>query len=110
MGAWHLERFLDKIDPTAVLVEGPSDATDEIQYLIDERTKPPVAMLAFTQKRPVRSILDPLAAYSPEWLALRWALGKNRVARFIDLPSEVFLGQAPSEDEPPPIIIPPAKN
>lgn len=99
MGAWHLERFLDKIDPTAVLVEGPSDATDEIQYLIDERTKPPVALLAFTQKRPVRSILYPLAAYSPEWVALRWALGKNRVARFIDLPSEVFLGQAPSEDE-----------
>lgn len=99
MGAWHLERFLDKIDPTAVLVEGPSDATDEIQYLIDERTKPPVALLAFTQKRPVRSILYPLAAYSPEWIALRWALGKNRVARFMDLPSEVFLGQAPAEDE-----------
>jgi hypothetical protein len=99
MGAWHLERFLDKIDPTAVLVEGPSDATDEIQYLIDDRTKPPVALLAFTQKRPVRSILYPLAAYSPEWIALRWALGKNRVARFMDLPSEVFLGQGPAEDE-----------
>ncbi len=99
MGAWHLERFLEKIDPTAVLVEGPSDATDEIKYLIDERTKPPVALLSFTQKRPVRSVLYPLAAYSPEWVALRWALGKNRVARFIDLPSEVFLGHGSSEEE-----------
>lgn len=99
MGAWHLERFLEKIDPTAVLVEGPADATDEIQYLSDERTKPPVALLSFTQQRPVRSVLYPLAAYSPEWIALRWALQKNRLARFIDLPSEVYLGQRLSEDE-----------
>ncbi len=99
MGAWHLEQFLAKIDPTAVLVEGPADATDEIQYLSDERTKPPVALLSFTQQRPVRSVLYPLAAYSPEWIALRWALQRNRLARFIDLPSEVYLGQRLSEDE-----------
>lgn len=99
MGAWHVERFLDKIDPTAVLVEGPSDATDEIKYLLDEQTKPPVALLSFTSKRPVRSILYPLASYSPEWVALRWALARSRVARFIDLPSEVFLGQSVSADE-----------
>jgi len=94
MGAWHVERFLDQVDPTAVLVEGPSDATDEITHLLDKRTKPPVALLAFTQKRPVRSVLFPLAAYSPEWVALRWALGRNRVARFIDLPASVYLAKS----------------
>lgn len=99
MAAWHLEKFLEKIDPTAVLVEGPADATDEIKYLIDVQTQPPVALLSFTSKRPVRSILYPLAAYSPEWVALRWALAKNRVARFMDLPSEVFLGQSVAADE-----------
>lgn len=93
MGAWHVEKYLEKIDPTAVLVEGPSDATDEIGHLLDKNTKPPVALLAFTQKRPVRSVLFPLAAYSPEWVSLRWALQKGRVARFIDLPSSVFLGR-----------------
>lgn len=99
MGAWHVERFLDRIDPTAVLVEGPADATDEIKYLIDAQTKPPIALLSFTQQRPVRSILYPLATYSPEWVALRWALQKNRVARFMDLPSEVFLGKSAAEEE-----------
>lgn len=99
MGAWHVERCLDKVNPTAVLVEGPSDATDEIAYLIDKQTKPPVALLAFTQKRPVRSILYPLATYSPEWVALRWALENGRVARFMDLPSEVFLSESSSEEE-----------
>src|SRR5262245_14059777 len=69
MGAWHLARFLEEVNPTAVLVEGPSDATENIVHLADKRTKPPVALLAFTKQRPVRSILFPLAEYSPEWIA-----------------------------------------
>lgn len=105
MGAFHLGRFLDEVDPTAVLVEGPSDATDTLAHLADKRTRPPVALLAFTKERPVRSILFPLAEYSPEWVALTWALRKKRVARFMDLPAEVFLArqgaseQAEAEEE-----------
>ena len=103
MGAFHLARFLDSVDPTAVLVEGPSDATPTIVHLADKRTKPPVALLAFTRERPVRSILFPLAEYSPEWVALTWALKKKRVARFIDLPAETFLARSAvaQEDAPP---------
>jgi hypothetical protein len=99
MGAFHLARFLDTVDPTAVLVEGPSDATETIVHLADRRTKPPVALLAFTQQRPVRSILFPLAEYSPEWVALTWALKKKRVARFIDLPAETFLGRTAAAEQ-----------
>jgi hypothetical protein len=105
MGAYHLGRFLDEVDPTAVLVEGPSDATDTLAHLADKRTKPPVALLSFTKERPVRSILFPLAEYSPEWVALTWALKKKRVGRFMDLPAETFLArqgiaeQADDEEE-----------
>ena len=100
MGAHHLAKFLDDVDPTAVLVEGPSDATENIVHLADKRTKPSIALLAFTKERPVRSILFPLAEYSPEWVALTWALKKKRVARFIDLPAETFLGRsAPRPEE-----------
>ena len=101
MGAFHLAKYLATVDPTAVLVEGPSDATENIVHLADKRTKPPVALLAFTRERPVRSILFPLAEYSPEWVALTWALKKKRVARFIDLPAETFLARtaAPHEHE-----------
>jgi hypothetical protein len=102
MGAWHLERFLASVNPTAVLVEGPSDATDDLAHLVDKKTKPPVALLSFTQQRPVRSILFPLAAYSPEWVALRWALEKKRVARLIDLPSATFLARQEQPPEPAP--------
>jgi Family of unknown function (DUF5682) len=102
MGAFHLAKFLDDTDPTAVLVEGPSDATETLVHLADKRTRPPIALLAFTKERPVRSILFPLAEYSPEWVALTWALKKKRVARFIDLPAETFLGrsaEAPDENK-----------
>ncbi|UQA61336.1 DUF5682 family protein [Polyangium aurulentum] len=99
MAAWHLERFLEATNPSIVLIEGPSDCTGEIAHLVDERTKPPVALLAFTQERPVRSILYPLAEYSPEWIALRWALQKKRAARLFDLPAGVFLARREKAEE-----------
>ncbi|HEX8203820.1 MAG TPA: DUF5682 family protein, partial [Isosphaeraceae bacterium] len=87
----HLEAVLDAVRPTAVLVEGPSDATEQIPHLVHEDTRPPVALLAYTQQRPVRSIVYPLAGYSPEWVALTWAVRHRAEVRFIDLPAAVFL-------------------
>src|ERR1700722_18630110 len=65
--AHHLHTVLDEFRPTAVLVEGPADATGHIRHLVHKDTKPPLALLAYTRDRPVRSILYPLAEYSPEW-------------------------------------------
>ncbi len=98
MGAWHLGRFLEAIDPTAVLIEGPSDATHLITHFAHKKTKPPIAVLAFTKERPVRSILFPMAAYSPEWVAAAWALSKKRLVQFIDLPAAAFLGLQAAEE------------
>jgi hypothetical protein len=89
--ALHLRRLLDEMKPDVVLIEGPSDATDQLKHLAHKKTRPPVALLAFTKTRPVRSILYPMAAYSPEWVALRWALENKKEVRFIDLPAAVFL-------------------
>ena len=77
--------------PTAVLVEGPSDATEHLKHLVQEKTQPPVALLAYTKTRPVRSILYPLAEYSPEWVALTWGIRNRADTRLIDLPASVFL-------------------
>ena len=68
--ARHLEVVLDALQPTAVLVEGPADASAQIKHLVHKDTKPPLALLAYTKARPVRTILYPLAEYSPEWVAL----------------------------------------
>ena len=90
--AHHLEHTLDALQPTAVLVEGPSDATEQIRHLVHKDTRPPLALLAYTRTRPVRSIAYPLAEYSPEWVALTWGMRHcPKATRFIDLPAAVFL-------------------
>ncbi|MFD0587302.1 DUF5682 family protein [Paenibacillus sp. GCM10027627] len=90
-GAKHLLDFLDHIQPTAVLIEGPSDATSEIRHLTNKATKPPVALLAFTDELPVRTVLWPLAVYSPELQAMKWAETNGAASAFIDLPSSAVL-------------------
>ena len=42
---WHLRRLLDEVQPQAVLVEGPSDFTEELGHLVSQGTKPPVAVM-----------------------------------------------------------------
>lgn len=87
-GAYHLLAFLDEIKPTAVLVEGPSDASSHIEELSSPGVVPPIAILAYTNELPVRTLLYPYAAYSPEYQAFQWASRHAAFASFIDLPSE----------------------
>jgi hypothetical protein len=100
--AYHLLNLLETMKPTAVLVEGPSDATDLIPHLVHKETKPPVAVLAYTKTRPVRTILYPLANYSPEWVALTGGIRNKAETRFIDLPAAVFLELHMLHQEPEP--------
>lgn len=90
-GAWHLRKFLDETDPELVLIEGPSDFTELLEDLTKNEVKPPVAVMAYTSDLPIRTILYPLAVYSPEYQAALWAREKGKKARFFDLPSPVFL-------------------
>ncbi|WP_218092890.1 DUF5682 family protein [Paenibacillus solanacearum] len=86
-GAYHLLSFLDEVQPTAVLVEGPSDASGYIRQLTARGVVPPIAILAYTDRLPVRTLLYPYADYSPEYQAFRWAERNEAHAAFIDLPS-----------------------
>lgn len=90
-GAHHLLSFLDKVKPTAILVEGPSDASGLIQQLTSRGVVPPIAILAYTDQLPVRTLLYPLAEYSPEYQAFVWANRHGVHTEFIDLPSNLGL-------------------
>ncbi|MDR6550596.1 DUF5682 family protein [Paenibacillus qinlingensis] len=87
-GAFHLLAFLDEVKPTAVLVEGPSDASSLIAELTSHGVVPPIAILAYTDQLPVRTLLYPYASYSPEYQAFQWASQNGAQAAFIDLPTE----------------------
>jgi len=90
-GAHHLLTFLDEVKPTAVLIEGPSDAGELAGNLVSRGVVPPVALLAYTEQLPVRTLLYPFADYSPEYQALRWASRNARHVELIDLPTEISL-------------------
>lgn len=92
MGAWHLRAYLDQIRPQVVLIEGLEDASDLIPDMTRRETKPPIAILAYTDSLPVRTLVYPLACYSPEYQAIAWAKEHKRRVEFIDLPSAHFLG------------------
>ncbi len=107
MGAWQLRRFLDEIRPKLVLIEGLADATALIPDIVRRETAPPIAILAYTDDQPVRTLVYPFARYSPEYQALVWAKANRREARFFDLPSDIFLAlpdawtaAANDDDEP----------
>ncbi len=90
-GAYYLRQFLEEKKPKLVLIEGPNDFNDQIENLTRPETRPPIAILAYTNEAPVRTILYPFAEYSPEYQAVVWCREHEIPCRFMDLPSDVFL-------------------
>ena len=88
--AYHLRAALDRTSPQLVLVEGPSDLNDQMQWLCHPETEFPAAILAYTSAPPVRTALWPFALYSPEVQAILWAHAHKVPCRFMDLPSSVL--------------------
>ncbi|MBW3542238.1 MAG: hypothetical protein KY476_18370 [Planctomycetes bacterium] len=99
MGAWQLREFLDRTRPDLVLIEGLDDAGEVLPDVTRSETEPPVAILAYTDALPVRTLVYPFARYSPEYQALVWAHEHGVPAEFCDLPSDVFLGLQEAEIE-----------
>ncbi|MGY4970767.1 DUF5682 family protein [Streptomyces nigrescens] len=78
---------LEQCTPAAVLIEGPPEADELVPLAAQEEMRPPVALLAHAQDDPGRAAFWPLAEFSPEWVAMRWALEHGVPVRFIDLPA-----------------------
>ncbi|MBB4713116.1 hypothetical protein BJ965_002998 [Streptomyces luteogriseus] len=89
---------LEEVRPRVVLIEGPPEADALIPLAADEEMRPPVALLAHAVDEPGRSAFWPMAGFSPEWVALRWALDHDVPARFIDLPATHTLAWGSQED------------
>ena len=91
--------FLNETKPDIVLIEGPSDLSGLIPKLCDAQVQFPAAILSYTERQPVQTVLYPFAEFSPELQAMRWAQQAGIPAAFIDLPAAVMLGiRAQAED------------
>jgi len=82
---------LDRLRPSAVLIEGPADADPLLALVADPGMVPPVALLAYAPDAPRVSAFWPFAVFSPEWQALAWAAENAVPARFCDLPAGMVL-------------------
>ncbi|WP_411081941.1 DUF5682 family protein [Streptomyces sp. cmx-18-6] len=92
---------LEAVRPAAVLVEGPPEGDALLPLAADPQMRPPVALLAHAVDDPGRAAFWPLAEFSPEWAAIRWALAHDVPVRFIDLPATHSLALKEPHGEPP---------
>ncbi|GAA3923169.1 DUF5682 family protein [Actinomadura viridis] len=99
-----VRRALEDFTPDAVLVEGPPEADPIVALAGDPEMVPPVALLAYAPGRAPaggasggsggasggterQAAFWPFAEFSPEWQAIRYALGAGVPVRFCDLPA-----------------------
>ncbi|WP_344103595.1 DUF5682 family protein [Myceligenerans crystallogenes] len=85
-----VRRAVEEIRPATVLIEGPEEYTRLLPELLHEETVPPVALLSLPQPAEGRgdgASFYPLAAFSPEWVAIRAAHAIGADIRFCDRPA-----------------------
>ncbi len=82
---------LDELQPDVVLVESPAETTAAFAWIGSVGLEPPVALLGHVVDRPQRAVFAPLAGFSPEWQAVRWANEHGVPTEAIDLPLSMTL-------------------
>ena len=63
--------------PEVVLIELPADCAAVLEWVADDRLQPPVALLGYLPSDVSRAAFWPLADFSPEWQAARWAYARG---------------------------------
>ncbi|MFZ0191602.1 MAG: DUF5682 family protein [Streptosporangiaceae bacterium] len=85
--ARSLRDALVELSPDVVLIEGPPEADGLVELAGDPEMQPPVALLGYVPGEPRTAAFWPFAVFSPEWQAIRYALGAGIPVRFCDLPA-----------------------
>ncbi|WP_420181036.1 DUF5682 family protein [Paenarthrobacter sp. TA1.8] len=85
--AHSVAEALAALRPDLVLVEGPPELDQVIPLVTDPDMVPPVAGLIYAVDEPRLASFYPMAGFSPEWVAIRWALTTGKSVRAIDLPA-----------------------
>lgn len=91
---------LEELQPDLVVVEGCPELDPLVAHVADPGLVPPVAALVYAADDPRRASFYPFAAFSPEWVALRWAVARGVPVRFADLPAVHQLAPVAVEGAP----------
>lgn len=92
---------LEEIAPDIVLVEAPTDADPLLPMAVSAGMEPPVALLAYAADDPSVASFWPMAVFSPEWQAIRYAAERGLPVRGIDVPAAWSLARRPPPSKAP---------
>ena len=90
--AKNVKEYLEQVKPDIVLVEGPPEANDLLQWAGHAELKPPVSILIYNPDQLKQALFYPFAQFSPEWQAIQYANKNNVPVRFMDLPVYHYFG------------------
>lgn len=105
--ARSLRAALEALQPDALLIEGPPEASELIALASQPDMQPPVALLVYRPDQPQQAAFYPFAVFSPEWQALCYGIERDITTRFIDLPQQHWMAlrqdevQAAAPDDQP---------
>ncbi|MEM6317195.1 MAG: DUF5682 family protein [Bacteroidota bacterium] len=84
--ARSLRNALEALQPDCILIEGPPDANDLIDYVANDALKPPVAILVYNPSDLKQGAYYPFAHFSPEWQTMEYGITNDIPTTFMDLP------------------------
>jgi len=89
---------LAELQPDLVLIEGAPELDALVPLAGHPELVPPVAGLVYAVESPRRAAFYPLAVFSPEWVALQWAVEHRVEVHFADLPAAIALAEPPADE------------
>ncbi|MEV7605632.1 DUF5682 family protein [Paenarthrobacter sp. NPDC089322] len=99
--AHSVAQALARLRPGLVLVEGPPELDQVIGMVQYPGMAPPVAGLIYAVDEPRVASFYPMASFSPEWVAIQWALSTGAAVRAIDLPATHSFALRLAAERPP---------
>lgn len=100
--ARSLRAALERLQPDALIIEGPPEANELLPLALHEEMVPPVALLIYARKNPSRAAYYPFTEHSPEWQAIQYGLRRQIPVRMMDLAQAAQMALADqSEPEEP---------
>lgn len=84
--ALRLKSILESSDHDVILIEGPSDANKMLRQMAPDKVTLPISLSALNTKDHQVQAHYPFAIFSPEWIAMTYAIESGTPFYFIDLP------------------------
>lgn len=77
---------LEQFQADCILIEGPPEAQEILDFVDHVEMQTPVALMTYCPDNTQYASYHPFAEFSPEWQALLWAKKNQTIIRWIDLP------------------------